>query len=287
LTAYLRAQETELRRISGNFDLVIVFTAEEGDFDPVVRDYPSTHYAFLNQSSLRPTVAHLSIAEHEGTYLAGAAAALTSETGIVGFVGGWDFPVIWRFEAGFTGGARAVRPDIEVLVDYVGHFGDESLSEAAALRMYQQGADVIIHAAGNSGLGIFEAALAMSREQDRHLWAIGVDSDQYETVLQLPGAGNALSWRSHILTSVVKRIDSLVYTLVADFERGTFTAGSWNWGLAEGAVDLSYSGGHIDDLRSTLENLKTRIIAGEIVVPCVPDSKRDEAALHGIDPDAC
>jgi basic membrane lipoprotein Med (substrate-binding protein (PBP1-ABC) superfamily)/DNA-binding SARP family transcriptional activator len=285
--AFFRAQETELRRVSSNFDLVIVYGVQEGDFDPVVRDYPGTHYAFLNQSSMRPNVAHLSVAEHEGTYLAGAAAALRSETGIIGFVGGWDFPVIWRFEAGFTAGARAVRPDIEVLVDYIQHFGDESLGEATALGMYQQGADVIIHAAGNAGLGVFEAAMAVSREQDRQRWAIGVDTDQYATVLQLPGAVNARSWQSHILTSVVKHIDRLAYTLVADFAQGTFTSGSWNWGLAEGGVDISYSGGYIDDLRPTLENLKTRIVAGEIVVPCVPDSKRDEAALQGIDPDAC
>jgi basic membrane lipoprotein Med (substrate-binding protein (PBP1-ABC) superfamily)/DNA-binding SARP family transcriptional activator len=290
--AYFRAQEADLRRLSEAFDLIIVTGLREMDFGPIVHAYPGTRYAFLNQSGHAPNVAHLSFAEHEGTYLAGAAAAVTSATGIIGFVGGWDMPVIWRFEAGYVAGARAVRPDVQVLVDYIGgfgigDFGDESLGEAFARRMYERGADVVLHAANNAGLGVFEAAMSVSRAEARHLWAIGVDTDQYETVLQLPGALNATAWRSHILTSVVKRIDRLVYSLVADFAHGRFTPGSWNWGLANGGVDLSYSGGYIDALRPTLENLKTRIVAGDIRVPCLPEHRRSEAIALGIDPGSC
>jgi basic membrane lipoprotein Med (substrate-binding protein (PBP1-ABC) superfamily) len=285
--AFHRAQEVELRRMSETFDLVIAFSVQEMDFTPIVRDYPATRHAFLNQWSGEPNVAHLSVLDNEGTYLAGAAAALTSETGIIGFVGGWEFPIIWRFEAGYVAGAQAVRPDIEVLVDYIGHFGDESLGEASARRMYEQGADVVMHAAGNAGLGIFEAALAISRDEGRHVWAIGVDTDQYQTVLQLPGAVNAPAWRSHILTSVVKRLDNLVYALLAELAEGRFTAGSWDWGLAEEGIDIAYSGGYIDNLRPTLENLRASIIAGDIRVPCFLEDRRRAAIELGIDPDTC
>jgi len=153
--------------------------------------------------------------------------------------------------------------------------------------MYAEGADVIFHAAGNSGLGVFDAATAFSRDEGRHVWAIGVDSDQYETVLELPGATDAVDWQAHILTSVLKPIDGQTYAALAEYARGEFTPGQWKWGLAEGASGLSYSGGYIDDLRATLEDLEAKIVSGEIDVPCLPVDRRDQAAAMGIGLDDC
>ena len=113
--------------------------------------------------------------------------------------------------------------------------------------MYDAGADVIFHAAGGSGIGIFDAAAAMSRP-DRELWSIGVDSDQFETVRTLTGAVDPDAWRSHILTSVVLHQDLAVYALLKEFAKGEFRSGVRTFDLASEGVGLSYSGGFIDDL---------------------------------------
>jgi basic membrane protein A len=134
---------------------------------------------------------------------------------------------------------------------------------------------------------VFQAAVDFTASEGRHVWAIGVDADQYETVTSLPGATNARAWQQHILTSVLKGIDTMTYAVLAEYAEGTFTPGIWNWGLASGANGISYSGGYIDDLRPTLEDLEAKIIAGEIVVPCIPADLLGEAAEFGIDPDNC
>jgi basic membrane lipoprotein Med (substrate-binding protein (PBP1-ABC) superfamily)/DNA-binding SARP family transcriptional activator len=280
--AFDRAHQAELRRLSEEgYRLIIVLNVASRHYAGIAREYPATQYVFAEHVSEAPNVAQISFAEQEAAYLAGAAAALKSESGIIGFVGGIDHPRIWRFQAGYEAGARAVRPTVKVLVEYIGDFYSEPLAEATARRLYEQGARVVLHAAGDAGLGVFEAARALSIEQVRHLWAIGVDSDQYETVVQMPGAVNAAAWRGHILTSVLKNIDEAVYQAVAEVAQGRFEDGRrWTWGLAEGGVDLSYSGGFTDDIRPTLENLKTRIIGGDIDVPCVPESTRNRATAE-------
>ena len=117
-------------------------------------------------------------------------------------------------------------------------------------------------------MGVFEAAVDMSEETGTQLWAIGVDSDQYETVGDLPGSVGAAEWREHILTSVVKQFDTAVYDAVAAAARGEFEPGVHRLGLAEHGVDISYSGGYLDDLRPELEALRAGIVAGDIDVPC-------------------
>ena len=130
--------------------------------------------------------------DEQGSYLAGAAAALTSRSGTIGFVGGVKGEVIGRFQAGYVAGARAVDPGIDVLVDYLSvppdldGFVDQPAGQRAATAMYRAGADVVFAAAGQSGLGVFEAAAALSGGRRGQLWAIGVDSDQYDTVRVAP-----------------------------------------------------------------------------------------------------
>jgi basic membrane protein A and related proteins len=272
--------------------LILVQQMFVEDLEVIAEDFPETKFAIGVEGSGTPNVAYLTAVDSEPSYLAGAAAALTSETGTIGYIGGVDWEGIWPFWAGYEAGARAIDPNIEILVDHLstGDFSgflDIAGAREAALGMYADGADVIFHAAGTSGIGLFEAATAHSQEQGRHVWAIGVDSDQYMTVLRLPGATDATAWQAHILTSVLKPIEEQTYALLADYAEGTFTRGSWKWGLDADGSGLSYSGGYIDELRPTLENLEARIVAGEIQVPCFPADRLDAAAELGLAPDSC
>jgi len=265
----------ELDEISDGGEDVVVVAALETDVETVAREHPDTRYIAIDLPGGGGNVESLQFAANEGSYLAGAAAALRSTTGTIGFVGGVDVEMIWRFQAGYEAGARAVDPSIEILTRYLSeppHYGegylDPPAGERAARELYASGADVIFAAAGTSGVGVFEAAVDMSGETGTHLWAIGVDSDQYETVWDLPGSVGAAEWRDHILTSVVKRFDTAVYNAVAAASRGEFEPGVHHLGLAEHGVDISYSGGYLDDLKPELEALRAGILAGDIDVPC-------------------
>jgi basic membrane protein A len=142
----------------------------------------------------------------------------------------------------------------------------------AALALYGQGADVVFHAAGGSGLGLFRAAKEVSDATDTHVWAIGVDSDQYEQVLGAADEGEGAELQPFILTSMLKRVDVAVGTTILDFLEGNFTSGVARYSLAEDGVGYSTSGGFIDDIVPELEDYKSQIIDGTIVVPEVPEA---------------
>jgi basic membrane protein A and related proteins len=216
-----------------------------------------------------PNVRCMLFSEEQGSFLMGVAAALKSTTGTVGFIGGVEVPLILKFQAGFEAGAVAANPDITILPavyltqvpDFTG-FNDPVKGKEAALALFGQGADVIFHAAGGSGLGLFEAANELSTD-DSHLWAIGVDSDQYESV---PDA----ALQEHILTSMLKRVDVAVDKAIVDFLNDEFTPGGVRLGLADGGIGYSTSGGFVDDITADLDAYAEQIIAGEIEVPTEP-----------------
>ena len=220
----------ELRTLSdGGADLVVIAggvpAAEE-----IASEHPETRYVFNSPVDGPENVSYFQFADNQSAYLAGVAAALKSQTGTIGFIGGIDSWFIWTFHGGYEAGARSVDPDIEILSSYLAEFPDFSgfidaaRAEDAAQGMFEAGADVVFHAAGDSGVGVFEAATELSTA-DRHLWAIGVDSDQYDSVLRLSGAVHPEEWRQHILTSVIKRVDLAVYEVVSDFTRGELASG--------------------------------------------------------------
>jgi basic membrane protein A len=223
-----------------------------------------------------PNVRCMLSAEEQGSFLVGAAAALKSTTGTIGFIGGVEVPLIKKFEAGFIAGAQAANPDIEILPsvyltqvpDFTG-FNDPVKGNEAARGLYGQGADVIFHAAGGSGLGLFRAAAELSTD-DTFLWAIGVDSDQYESVLGVAEEGEGATLQPHILTSMLKRVDVHVGKAITDFLEGNFTPGAVRLGLGEDGVGYSTSGGFIDDIVPQLDEFKAQIIDGTIVVPTEP-----------------
>jgi basic membrane lipoprotein Med (substrate-binding protein (PBP1-ABC) superfamily)/DNA-binding SARP family transcriptional activator len=252
--------------------------------EPAARAHPETSYVVFDCLGDEPNVAYVTFASEQGSFLAGAAAALKSQTGNVGFIGGADIPLIWEFQAGFEAGARAVNPTIEVQTDYLqppsfSGFDDPVRAFQVAEQMYRGGADVVYPAAGSSIEGVAEAAVRLSGVLGRHLWIIGVDADLYDEV------GDGDPWRPHILTSMLKRYDRAVYTLLEEHASGEFTPGVRHVDLAIGAVDLADSGGFIDDIRPELDRLRQRVIAGEIDVPTIPPDKEGAAAELGIGPE--
>lgn len=234
----------------------------------VAPEYADTRFAIVDGFVDAPNVANLGFAEHEGSFLVGAAAALKSTTGHIGFIGGVEVDLIKKFEAGYVAGATHVNPDIEIDISYITQppdfagFNDPARAKEIATGMYGGGADVIYHAAGGSGGGLFEAAKETSESSGSQVWAIGVDSDQYNIV--------DASLQPYILTSMLKKVDVAVYDTIARAVAGEDVAGVAAYDLAAGGVDYATSGGFVDDIADQLEDLKQQIIDGEITVPDVP-----------------
>ena len=256
------AKEERLRALaSAGFNPVIaVGFAYSGAVKKVAGELPDTQFAIIDDAAATgDNIANLLFAEEQGSFLVGAAAALKSKAGNVGFVGGVDVPLIHKFEAGFEAGAKAVNPDITVQVKYLTQppdfsgFGDPAKGKTAAAGMFDKGADVVYQAAGGSGGGVFEAA------QDAGAYAIGVDSDQYNTADP--------KVRDVIITSMLKKVDVAVYDFISSVVDGNFTAGPVTYDLEKDGVGYSTSGGQIDDITSKLDEYKQQIIDGSITVP--------------------
>lgn len=234
------------------------------DMDTVAAEYPDTQFIRIDGGpSDCANVAVLTFAEPQGSFLVGAAAALTSETGVVGYVGANTSELIEGFRAGYTQGAQAVNPDVEVLTATLepgpeDGYNDPAAARVAAEAQIEQGADVLYHASGSSGVGVFEAAAAAD------VWGIGVDQDQYNTI-----GDPALA--EHILTSMLKNLDAAVYeSLTTIVDEGSVD--SQNLTLAEDGVGYSTTGGFVDDLVPQLDEYKQQIIDGEIEVSATPAS---------------
>jgi basic membrane protein A len=249
---------------AGYDPIIAVGFAYAGAVEEVATEYPDLHFAIIDDSTLAdiPNVASLVFAEEQGSFLVGAAAALKSEAGHVGFIGGVETPLILKFQAGYTAGAEAVNPDIQVETTYLTQapdfsgFNDPAKGKTAAQGMIDSGADVIFHAAGGSGGGLFEAA------SEAGTWAIGVDSDQYNTAD--PAVQDA------VLTSMLKNVDVAVYDYLSAVNDGEFPAGVTTYDLSVDGVGYSTSGGQIDDITDQLDEFKQQIIDGEITVPTEP-----------------
>ncbi len=232
-----------------------------GPLAKAAQECPDTKFAIIDdQSVTAPNVAGLVFAEEQGSFLVGAAAALKTKTGTVGFVGGCDVPLIKKFEAGFKAGVEAAKAGTKVLSNYLSTpadkcsgFNDPAKGETQATGMYDQGADIVYQAAGGSGSGVFKAAKAKGK------LAIGVDSDQYNTV--------EADLKEVIITSMLKRVDVAVYNFIKDQSAGNFKAGPLVFDLAKDGVGYSTSGGKVDDIKAQLDKYKADIIAGTIKVP--------------------
>ncbi len=256
------AREERLRTFAdaGYNPVVAVGFAYSEAVAKVAKEYPDVDFAIIDdEAATGPNIANLVFAEEQGSFLVGAAAALKTTTDNVGFIGGVEVPLIQKFEAGFTAGAEAVNPDITVQSKYLTQppdfsgFGDPAKGKTTAQGMYDNGADIVYHAAGGSGSGLFEAA-----SESGNL-AIGVDSDQYETAD--PSVQDA------ILTSMLKNVDVAVYEYLSGVNDGKAPTGVTRYDLSDDGVGYSTSGGKIDDITSKLDDYKQQIIDGKITVP--------------------
>lgn len=228
----------------------------------IAQQQPDAQLAIIDAVVDEPNVASVMFKEQEGAYLAGVAAALMSESKQIGFVGGMDIPVIERFEAGFLAGVAAVDPSIKVDVQYTGKFDDAALGKTTANRMYSSGVDIIFHAAGGTGNGVFaEAKELKTKDPDAFVWVIGVDSDQYEE--------GAVGDTNVTLTSMLKRVDSAVQNLSKLAMDGEFPGGkTTTYGLAEDGVGLADSRGAIpDDVLAQIDEYAAKIADGSVTVP--------------------
>ncbi|MCW2606537.1 MAG: nucleoside-binding protein [Frankiales bacterium] len=251
--------------------------AEEG-FDPVIAvgfayaeslktvaaDFPETTFFIVDDSSVQaPNVKALLFAEEQGSFLVGAAAALKSTTGSVGYIGGVQTPLLQKFEAGFVAGAKQVKPGVKTRVRYLSQppdfsgFGSPDKGKETANGMYDAGVDVVYAAAGGSGVGVFQAALAKKK------LAIGVDSDQYESV------GDP-TLQPVIMTSMLKRVDVAVFETLEKVTKGEDVPATNTFDLKSEGVGYSTSGGAVDDIKAQLDDLKQQIIDGKITVPTEP-----------------
>lgn len=257
-------RESGLRMLaSQKFDLVfgIGFMFSD-DITHIAREFPKTKFGCVDYTvqpgrEIPSNLAALKFREEEGSYLVGAIAGFLTKTDKLGFIGGMDIPLIHKFESGYKAGVRRANPKATILVGYAGVTGEAFKNPAKgkelALSQYGQGVDIIYHASGSTGLGVFEAA------RDKNALAIGVDSDQY---LEAPG---------YILTSMIKRVDNSVYNTIKDTIAGQFKGGVHIFGLKENGVGYVYDENNKDlipdEVRKKVEELKVQIIAGEIEVP--------------------
>jgi basic membrane protein A len=283
-------REAGLRLLAAQgMDLVVgvgfIFT---DDLASLATEYPNVRFAgvdfaIANDSAGAPiqppaNLAALKFREEEGSFLVGALAALVSRerrvgpramtpTTRVGFVGGMDIPLIHKFEAGYRAGVLHVCPACTVSAQYAGvtpeAFRNPGRGKELALSQYQSGANVIFHASGSTGLGVFEAARATGR------FAIGVDADQWG---EAPG---------YVLTSMVKGVDAAVFDAIARVKAGTFAGGIRQFGLKERGVGYVYDANNRAFIpaavRARLAALEDSIVAGRIAVPAERTPSRTAA----------
>ena len=260
-------REAQLRQLaSGDSKLVFgvgfLFT---DDVRALAKEFPDKKFACIDYTvtpgdTLPPNLVALKFREEEGSFLVGGLAALLTKTNKVGFVGGMEIPLIKKFQAGFVAGAKAANPNVQVLIKYAGTTGaafkDPTKGKELALAEYHAGADIIFHASGSTGLGVFEAARELKK------LAIGVDSDQYD---EAPGV---------VLTSMVKRVDTAVFMTIKDTMDGQWRSGVRDFGLAENGVTWVYDDRNKalipDAIKAKVDAFEKQIVAGTLHVPTEP-----------------
>ncbi|MBC9825230.1 BMP family lipoprotein [Carnobacterium inhibens] len=250
--------------VNNNFDLIfgIGFKLKPAMID-VAEQNPDQNFVIIDETIEADNVSSVLFKDHEAAFLAGVAAAETTETDHVGFIGGQQSAVIDRFEAGFVAGVQDVNPDIKIDVEYAGSFGDAALGKQLAAAMYSSGADIIYHASGDTGNGVFSEAIdRMNSNPDQKLWVIGVDRDQ--TAEGEYDGGNLT------LTSTLKGVGQAVQDIANASMEGNFPGGEIsNFGLAEDSVGIT-EGALSEDVIKTVEDYKQQIIDGTITVPEAP-----------------
>lgn len=239
------------------FPLVIAIGFSQKDaVTKISKKFPNTHFALVDAVVEGPNVKSLVFAEHEGSFMVGYLAGLTTKTGTTGFIGGMDVAMIRRFAMGYEAGVKEAKKDAKVLVNYAGITSDAwanpNRGKELALSQYGRGADVIFAAAGATGMGVFDAA------EEKKQFAIGVDSNQNWVK---PGL---------ILTSMLKRVDVAVFDTIKAEKDGKFQSGTKSFGLSDKGIDYavdSHNEKLVAPYKDKLEKLRSDIVSGKVKVP--------------------
>ena len=256
--------QSSLARAAGQgFDLIIGSSFDMiKPMQTVAKGFPDQKFGLLDvgPDPIAPNVASTVTKDWEGSFLVGAIAAKVTKTGTIGFVGGKDIPIIHRFYIGYYYGAKMADPKVNVLESYSGTFTDPAAGKEYTLALINQKSDINFAVAGATSAGVIDAA------KSTNTFAIGVDSDQNYLA---PG---------HVLTSMVKRVDTQAFDMIKSVADGTYKGGSVTfYGLKEGGVGFAmdeYNKGLIpDDVVAQVDALKAKVISGEIVVPNYFDLK--------------
>jgi basic membrane protein A len=225
--------------------------------EKVAGDFPKSRFVIIDAVVDKPNVQSVVFKEQEGGYLVGLMGAMASKSGKIGIVGGMDLPIIRRIACGYEKGAKAGRTGVAVLQSYAGDtpaaFTDPARGAELARSQIAQGADVVLQAAGQTGLGVLRAAA------DANVLAIGSDSNQ-----------NGL-FPGHVLTSLLKRTDNAVYLALKDAAAGQWKAGPKVLGLAEGGLDVALDDNNralvTPQMQAALDKAKAAITSGALIVP--------------------
>ena len=264
------AQEWEANLVAAceeGYDLIIGASSNIADYiTEHAPNYPDVKFAVIDTTVDLDNVESISFAQNQGSFLAGAAAAMftqktdipnVNDAHVIGWVGGMDIPVLHDFYTGYEQGAKYIDPDVTILQAFAGSWTDPLKGKELTLAQYEQGADIVMNVASGTGTGILEAA----KEADKY--AIGVDLNQDA---DQPG---------HVVTSMVKRVDNACYLVIQSVVEGTFNGGSTQYlSLAESGVSLtdfaeikkSWGEKFPQDIVDKCEELSKKIISGEIVV---------------------
>ncbi len=218
--------------------------------------FPDKYIVFIDAVDENPNVQSVVFKEHEGSFLAGVLGGLASKTGKLGMVGGIRVPAVLRYEVGFIAGVRSVNPSAQVTPSYADDFEDPALGKELTLALYNQGADIVLPAAGRTGVGSFDAA----KEKGAGFWIIAGDTDQSHL-----GPESQLCY-------VKKGVDEAVYQGIEQVVNDAFEPGVRDLGLAEGGMDLLGFQASIDQsILDTVAAYKQAIIDGRVVPPATDE----------------
>jgi len=257
-------EETSMDEMCAGQEYALIICVGNEQKDAVTNiagNYPDQKFCYIDASVDLPNVANYECKENEGGFLVGALCAMAESEGLsdmfnagkkFGFLGGVNNAIINRFCAGFLAGARYVDPEYTVEYNYVGGFADTTTAKAMATTMYNNGCDVVFHAAGGSGVGMFNAA------EELGFVAVGVNTNQ-----------NGMS-PDHIIASMLKRVDNAAYQAIQSVVEGTFSGGIVTLTLADGGVGYTNEGSNLqlsDTIKSELDKIEQGIVSGTITVP--------------------
>lgn len=257
-------RESALRKLASKKDIGLIFGVGfifTDDINNIASEFPDKKFACIDYSitpgkKIPDNIAAVEFKEEEGSFLAGALAAYVSKANKVGFIGGMESALIRKFESGYKQGVKYANPECQVISGYVSvspdGFKNPGKAKEIAFSQYSNGADIIYHASGLSGLGLFEAA------REKNKLAIGVDMDQYK---EAPG---------FILSSMVKQVNESVFTLIKDFKENKFTGGEKIFGLKENGVSYVYDENNKNlisaEIKNKVDSIRNKIISGEIKI---------------------